>query len=329
MRLSSVCFRARMLSLSVTLSAIILAVGVILSPAWAETSVQEKTIGAYRIRIVGDRDSNTPDAYRLEIRRGNRLMLKQDAGREHRLAFPDWAPPDTADLTGRGHPDLVVEKDTGGQCCRTVLIYELGSTPKLIAKIDARSSESVRFEQRPGLGWIARLYDTIFVLWNAGFPQSPWVPISLAYRDGGFHLVPDLMRTPPWSPKLIDQAVDIVRSDFADCARGDACLPSSLWAVMLSLVYSGHPDQAQEFLAHAWPLQPDKVWRYDNFKDQPSYAASSEGRQKFWNEFRAQLAHSPYWADLKAMNALPPLPGQLDEMPNMAAFWLGLSKKYP
>ena len=318
----------RTLSLrSATLVALATVVGVV-SSAWAETSVHEKTIGAYRIRIAGDPDSDAPDAYRLEIRRGHRLMLTRNAGSWGRVRFPDGAP-DGADLTGRGQPDLVVEEDTGGQCCRTWLVYELGPTPKLVAQIDGRFSENVRFEQRPDRSWVAHLSDTIFLSWNAGMPQSPWVPISVAYRGGGFHLVPELMRTPPWSPNLIDQAVDIVRSDFADCAAGDLCLPSTLWAVMLSLVYSGHLDQAQEFLERAWPLQPGKVWRYDEFKDQPSYAASPEGRQLFWSDFMAQLANSPYWADLQAMNALPPLPGQLDHMPQMAAFWLGLSDKYP
>jgi hypothetical protein len=318
-----------MLLPSATLSAFALAVGLALAPAWAETSVQEKTIGAYRIRIIGDRDSyDAPDGYRLEIRSGDRLMLQQNAGHWIRLEFPNWAPPDGTDIIGHGQPDLVVEEDTGGHCCRAWLIYELGPIPELVAQLDVRFNESVQFERRPGLGWVARLYDTIFMYWNAGSPQSPWVPISVTYRHGGFHLVPELMRTPLWSRELIDQAVDIVRSDFAYCARGDSCLPSPLWAVMLSLTYSGHLAQAQEFFERAWPMQPGKGWKHD-YQERKSYPASPEGRQQFWNEFIAQLAYSPFWADLQAMNDMPPIPGQLDRMPDMAAFWLGLRDKYP
>ncbi|MBV8535854.1 MAG: hypothetical protein JO128_09690 [Alphaproteobacteria bacterium] len=290
--------------------------------------MQQKTVAGYRIRIVGDSESDAPDAYRVEIRRGNRLLLQQDAGSWGRFSFPKWVPPDGADIIGRGRPQLVIEQDTGGHCCRAWLIYELGPGPELVAQLEGRFNESVQFEQRPGLGWIAHLYDTIFMYWNAGSPQSPWAPITVTYRDQGFHLVPELMRTPRWSAKLIDQAVDSVRSDFAYCSRGDSCLPSSLWAVMLSLVYSGHLDQAQEFFERAWPMQPDKGWKHA-YWEQKSYAASPEGRQQFWTEFMAQLAYSPYWADVQAMNALPPLPGQLDRLPDMAACWLGVSDKCP
>ena len=300
-----------------------MAVGVT-SAARADTLVNEKTVAGYRIRMLSDED-RAPHAFRLEIWRDGRLVLARNAGPEEHLELPDWAPPDGADLTGRGQPDLVVEEDTGGQCCRTALIYELGpTTPMLVAKIDAQENERIDFEHRPDLGWVARLDDWTFMLWNTGSPQSPGVPISLAYRGGGLHVVPELMRTPPWSPKLIDRAVDVVRSDFAHCARGDHCLPSPLWAVMLSLTYSGHLGQAQAFLERAWPMQPGKIWKDD--LDQAPYAASEAGRQKFWYQFMAQVANSPYWADLHAMNKLPALPGTLDRMPDMPALWLGLAK---
>lgn len=314
----------RMLSLGSALLAL-LAIGVgVTSSVHAETTVQEKTVGGYRIRMLSDED-RAPHAFRLEIWRDGRLVLARNAGSAEHLELPDWAPPDAADLTGRGRPDLVVEEDTGGQCCRTALIYELGPTAKLVAKIDAQENERIDFEHRPDLGWVARLNDWTFMSWNTGFVSSPTTPIAIAYRGGEFHLVPELMRTPPWSPKLIDQAVYIVRSDFAYCARGDSCLPPPLWAVMLSLVYSGHLDQAQQFLERAWPMQPGKAWKQD-YLEQQSYPASEAGRQKFWHQFMAQVANSPYWADLHAMNKLPPLPGTLDRMPDMPASWLGLGK---
>ncbi len=328
MQLPSVCSCARMLSLVAALSMFALTVEVASSPAGAETATKEKSIGVYQLRIVKD-DDEFPEIYRFEIRRGDQVLVEYKSEPGGVLDFPEWAPPDAADITGSGQPEVVIQDwSMGAHCCLTALVYQLGPTPTLVAKIEARDNENIRFEQRPSLGWIGRYYDWTFMYWNAGSPQSPGVPIAVTYRGGGFHLVPDLMRTPRWSRELMDQAVDSVRSDFADCSRGDSCLPPALWAVMLSLVYSGHLDQAREFFERAWPMQPGKGWKHA-YWEQKSYAASPDGRQQFWTEFMAQLAYSPYWADLQAMNNLPPLPGQLDRMPQMAAFWLGLSDKYP
>jgi hypothetical protein len=53
---------------------------------------------------------------------------------------------------------------------------------------------------------------------------------------------------------------------------------------MLDLIYSGHDAEAWKFLDAAWP---PKV----------------SGKDSFARDFRAQLAKSPYWPAVTAMNA--------------------------
>ena len=66
---------------------------------------------------------------------------------------------------------------------------------------------------------------------------------------------------------------------------------SDLWGVMLDLIYSGHSGEAYEFLEAAWP---------------PARA----GKREFVEEFRAQLASSPYVAGVEALGH-PKLPGRV------------------
>ena len=54
----------------------------------------------------------------------------------------------------------------------------------------------------------------------------------------------------------------------------------------LDLIYGGHDADAWKFLDAAWP-------------------AKVSGKDAFAREFRAQLAKSPYWPEVKAMNAKP------------------------
>src|ERR1019366_8968093 len=81
-------------------------------------------------------------------------------------------------------------------------------------------------------------------------------------------------------------------ADFADSpapsAKGsawpDAEVSPQLWAMMLDLIYSGNAGDSWKFLDKAWP---------------PKIG----GKEAFARDFRAQLAKSPYWSGVEAMNA--------------------------
>ncbi len=98
------------------------------------------------------------------------------------------------------------------------------------------------------------------------------------------------MRTTAPTPSDLSSRAAAVKNN-PDSAKGgewpQAKVSPDLWGTMLDLIYSGHANEAWKFLDDAWPT---KV----------------HGKENFEREFRAQLAKSPYWSAVEAMNAAKP-----------------------
>ena len=95
---------------------------------------------------------------------------------------------------------------------------------------------------------------------------------------------------------LAARAAEVAK--YAPSAKGGAWphteVSPQLWGTMLDLIYSGHEEGAWKFLDTAWP---SKV----------------RGKDVFARDFRAQLAKSPYWPAVKAMNSEKPLDGKTEQ----------------
>jgi len=267
------------------------------------TLESETQVLAYDVSIYRD-DRGCGGAY-FEIKRGYHLEYTSRPICDAALRVGALAPDDPdekflapgRDLTGDGHPALVVTGYSGGaDCCLTFYMFELEPKFRSLGKIqlhedDHQSPHFVRLKPNDGVQIV--LHDWTFAGWHSDFAESPAPLVILEYRDGGWRVADDLMRQPETSPEILQSKanntrVDAMAANYDDPYRvwPDAKIPSEFWADMLSLIYSGHPDLAWQFADLAWP-------------------ARIRGKNRFLADFRAQLARSPYWEGIKAIAARP------------------------
>jgi hypothetical protein len=269
-------------------------------PSVPSTPHFEQTSLPYVVRVYFDKSGGGSDAY-YEILRDDKPVYKQQArGKGEKFFIGTMYPDDPdaplvkmgADITGDGQPTLVVSEWTGGaNCCLKFHVFEIGSTFRKIGVIDARfGDQPPHFAHLDKTGRSRGLQimisDWTFVNWHSDFADSPAPKVILRYSDGVYRVSPDLMRAPMPAAKDLETKASEVRS-FPASAKGgawpNASVAPELWATMLELIYSGHDAEALKFLDTAWP---PKV----------------SGKDAFARDFRAQLAKSPYWSAVMAMN---------------------------
>ena len=196
------------------------------------------------------------------------------------------------DVTGEGMPDAVITEWTGGAyCCQRVHIFEIGPRFRVIGTIDVGMTDGspfFRLNRVPDL--MAFALDNTFLFWaGANHPYSPVPEVILRYRDGRYRVTTDLMRhSAPPTGRLRRDAAEL-RSEWAgDCgvyADHQFSNFSCWWGEPVDLIYTGHADLAWKFIDEAWP---PKV----------------KGKAQFLKDFRKQLAKSPYWPEIRAMNSM-------------------------
>jgi len=190
-----------------------------------------------------------------------------------------------SDITGDGRPDLVVSEYTGGaHCCYQVHVFEIGDQFRYIQTIDAQDSDLADFENVDGDPALELpMVDWTFAYWRAGFLESPAPRVVLKYDGSRYAMAPNLMRKPPLSQdEFVQVATEIAASLEAELAEQRE--PGNRLAQrMLDLIYSGNMEQAWELADLSWPK-------------------GDGGKAAFLRDFRSQLATSPFWDELQAMN---------------------------
>ena len=264
----------------------------------------EETSKPYVVRVYFDSlAKDGSDAY-FEILKDDKSVYMQKArnkGEKFFIGAMDKDDPDAAfvkmgmDITGDGQPDLLISEWSGyANCCLTLHIFEIGPTFKKLGTIDAEFGDAGPHFVHPDknlklLGLTIQIHDWTFANWNTDFADSPAPSVMLRFSDGTYRISPDLMRTPAPAPKDLEARAAEVR-DYAPSAKGGtwphASVSPKLWSTMLDLIYGGHDGDAWKFLDAAWP-------------------AKVSGKDAFARQFRAQLAKSPYWPAVKAMNEKP------------------------
>lgn len=191
------------------------------------------------------------------------------------------------DITGRGHPDMIVSQWTGGaHCCRLDYVFELSPKFKLLATLDARDSDGAHFADLDDNGRYYYLAaDWTFAYWWESFAGSPVHPIVLRFiddnRGGGYHLALEKMARPApsaaeWADALsrVSHELQLNETNMAND------LPNVLWQEVLDLIYSGHADLAWKFLREVGPK-------------------AQQGNYPDLGVFCSTLKTSPYWLDLR------------------------------
>jgi hypothetical protein len=228
----------------------------------------------------------------LEVSRNGGIVFRESSkGGEYTLGQPrnrKYGVPKVAngtDLTGRGHPDMIVSNWSGGaHCCFTRYLFELEPVFKLLATFDDADAEFGHFvdlDQNQHYYYLAD--DWTFAYWPGCFACSPSAPITLQFvedgKGGSYHLALDKMHQPEPTPTEWGKSLQETRKTFSE-PNWELFIGTTLWDTELKLIYAGHPDLAWKFLDEAWP-------------------AKAKGKSEWLGDFCSRLKTSPYWPDLE------------------------------
>lgn len=248
----------------------------------AEVKIGEYTVATYRL-------PNPWGCFTVE-RKGQQLhsevgLAFEISGTAERRQWNPQAAPAGTDLSGDGVPNFVVTEWSGGaHCCFLLKVFAAGEEFRQVAELDLEHTGGAEFTDADGDGrWELTAHDWTFAYWNASFARSAAPEIVLRLEQGQFRLAADRMRKPPRSKEETAKLCQQVREDEnwndPEEIPQDLLLPQ----ILLDLIYSGQAREAWSFLHQAWP-------------------AGRGGREKYIAQFREQLAKSPYWKEVQALN---------------------------
>ena len=210
-------------------------------------------------------------------------LQKFTLGQPGDLQYDDSCGSNGTDVTGRGHPDMIVSLYTGGaHCCTTHYVFEVEPAVKLLATLSDADDDLAHFElDSTDQRYSYITADWTFAYWPTCFACSPSALVKLRWKDdagGGFHLAMDKMQTP--SPNQAEWNKDLSAAQKAVNAGSVDDIGTSMWNTVLNLIYTGHSDLAWKLVDAAGPKAQEKPF--------PALA-----------DFCALLKQSPYWPDLQ------------------------------
>jgi hypothetical protein len=198
-----------------------------------------------------------------------------------------------ADVTGRGHPDLIVSQSTGGaHCCMSHFLYELAPTVRLVARLNDADDDMAHFGRDPkDRKYYYYTADWTFRYWPTCFACSPSEDVILRFVDdangGAFHVAFDKMQKPAPKQSEWNKELSTAQKAVNDGAVDD--MGPAMWGVVLDLLYTGHSDLAWKFVNALGPKAQQKP-----------FASLAD--------FCSLLKKSPYWTDLGPTLQSPPPP---------------------
>lgn len=204
-------------------------------------------------------------------------------------------------VCGSGSPEMIVERaNCGAKCLYEYFIFSLGKNFKQVTKIET-GNDSINFIDIGGDGAVEGIgIENTFDCWNYSSASSPRIPVALRIKNGKLRLATDLMKTPPPSAAYMNKIVAETKKELHPIkdengnVTNEIVAPFELVTYMLELIYSGNGDAAWKFVDQVWPNQ-DVTW-------ESTTPRRSVNKQQFIAEVKAQMAKSPYWNDVKAMN---------------------------
>ena len=236
----------------------------------------------------------------LEVICGGKVVFRRAAGIAENFTLGQPGEPienipavaNGTDVTGRGHPDMIVSLFTGGaHCCTSHLVFELEPELKLLATLTDAHDDLAHFERdRKDSGYNYITADWIFAYWPTCFACSPSERVVLRWADdgegGGFHLALDKMREPAPTAEAWNKDLGMVHKVVSD--NDINSIGQTLWQTVLDLIYTGHSDLAWKFVDAAGPKAQQKPF--------PTLG-----------DFCGLLRRSQYWPELEpTLKDVPP-----------------------
>jgi len=182
------------------------------------------------------------------------------------------------DITGEGHPDVIIETFTGGaHCCFSTIVYDLG--PALTKVLQTPESNcGGRFEDLDGDSVFEFVTcDDLFAYVYCPYASSPAVQVILQYDPGRGYV--------PASPRFAYLYAEVVatHTEAAEAAQPgelgewDGTAKCAVLPLMLDYLYMGQADQAWDAFSRLYDY-PDRslFWAevVQAVTDSPLYVAA-------------------------------------------------------
>ncbi|MCC7308108.1 MAG: hypothetical protein IT173_11120 [Acidobacteria bacterium] len=184
----------------------------------------------------------------------------------------------TADKTGDGIPDAMIDYYSGGaHCCFSTYFVNMGSTVDVVEVVNTDNATLAAIGRNPKGGLRFATNENAFAYWNISFAGSPMPDVILEFKNGELRPNFDLMKKPaPSMTKLRAMARAAARkisnNPYTEVGMD---FEEAFWSEMLDLIYTGHEPLAWQYLDMVWP-------------------AKKPGKEKFKADFKEALAESYY-----------------------------------
>jgi hypothetical protein len=213
----------------------------------------EQVIGAYGVTLWRN---TSPDSWSYDnivtISVGEEMLVRTESvfGLEEHTGY---------DITGEGHPDVVIERFTGGaHCCFSVIVYDLG--PTLTKVLETQESNcGGRFEDLDGDSVLEFVTcDDLFAYAYCPYASSPMVQVILQYEPGRGY-VPASPRFAPLYAEITAEHAELAAMTAAgELGEWDGTTKCAVLPVMLDYLYTGQPDRAWAEFSHLYTY-PDAL----------------------------------------------------------------------
>lgn len=212
------------------------------------------------------------------------------------------------DINADGKLEAIVGSFSGGaHCCYTYETFSMSKPSKLLGVIAARDSNFTFADLDGDKIYEAIGNDMTFAYWNTSFAGSPSSAVILRLGPKGYKLALDLMRAPKPGAENFKQmvaeskkALEANSKEFKPEDGATMDLAPELWKNMLDLIYTGHSKEAWTLTHQAWLEDKKALFTHDP-SDEKSFKAG--GPDEFIGALLKQLKRSPYWKELKELNA--------------------------
>lgn len=227
--------------------------GALEAPDSAYAVAHETEVDGYTVRLWRKaRDQQSDYDGIATISRGDQLLARVDH------AF-DLSAETGEDLTGEGHPDVVVQAFTGGaHCCFSTVVYDLGETARKVLETPLSNCDGI-FEDLDDDGVFEYITcDDLFAYAYCPYAFSPAVRVVLRY-DGEKGYVP----ASPEYASLYEQdiALDTELTGRDDTAGWDGTKKCAVLPLVLDYLYTARPQDAWDALVtHYAEADRDLLW---------------------------------------------------------------------
>jgi len=202
--------------------------------------VDEHEIGSYSVRMWR---SDDPDAPGFE----NIVTIAHGADVLVRIEFVAEIDALTGtDITGEGHPNVVIRRYTGGaHCCFSTWVYDLGPRLREVLRSPESNCDG-NFTDLDSDG--AHEYTTCddsFAYEFCPYVGSPLVPVVLRYAESSHSYIPANIRFADVYDEYIEDGKELAQGAQAgEMGEWDGSTKCSVLPAVLGLLYSGRAGEA-------------------------------------------------------------------------------------